>query len=62
MTMHFSKHIKPPFFFKLSLSAPPAPVIDLTPIRVPYVIVGAGTAAYYAAVGIKRRDKNAQVG
>ncbi len=36
-------------------------VVDLSPLHVPYVIVGAGTAGYYAAVGIKRRDKDAQV-
>lgn len=36
-------------------------VVDRSPLHVPYVIVGAGTAGYYAAVGIKRRDKDAQI-
>lgn len=43
------------------LNTAPAIPVDVSPMHVPYVIVGAGTTAYFAAVGIKRRDKDAQV-
>jgi hypothetical protein len=38
-----------------------AEVVDMTPVHAKYVIIGSGTAAYFAAVGIRRKDKESQV-